>query len=98
MKQIAKKNEGVGMKIRFTMDGGGKRLVCPFKRQEFWKWIGCVLSAVTYGKKGHNISSEVPNLSCRMAPTRLQRDLHGNKDLYKVCCDHYCHFYIFALH
>ena len=44
-------NESVGMKNRITMAGGKKRLVHPFRRQEFWKYIVCVLSEVTYGKK-----------------------------------------------
>ena len=51
VKKMAKINEAVGIKNHVTMDGGGKRLVCPFKRQEFWKCIGCILSAVTYGNK-----------------------------------------------
>ena len=54
MKQIAKMNEAVGMKNRFTMDGGGKWLVRPFKSQELWKWrrrmskelVRCVQSVV----------------------------------------------------
>ena len=30
--QMAKMNEAVCMKNRFTSNGGGKRLVCPFKK------------------------------------------------------------------
>ena len=69
MKQITKINEAVGMKNNFTMDGGGKRLVRPFKRQEFWKYIGCVLSEVNYSKKRYKLWSEIPKASCRMKPT-----------------------------
>ena len=50
-KQMAKMNEAVGMKNSFMMDGGGKIWVGTFKRQEFWKYIGCVLSEVNYSKK-----------------------------------------------
>ena len=71
------------MKNHFAMDGRGKRLVRTFKMQEFWQCIGCVLLAVTYEKKGHNIWSEIPKSSCRMAPTKIQRDVCGNNDLYK---------------
>ena len=53
-------NEAVYKKNRVTLNGGGKRQVKNFKRQEFWKCIGCILSAVTYGKKGRKIWSEVP--------------------------------------
>ena len=91
-------NEAVGMKNRFTVDGGGKQLVRPLKMQEFCKFIGCVLLAVTYGKKGHEIWSEIPKASCRIVPTKLQRDFCGNTHLYKVCCDNYHHFYIYACH
>ena len=33
-----------------------------------------------------------------MAPTKLQRDLCGNTKLYKICCAHYRHFYIYDHH
>ena len=36
-------NEVVGMKNRLTMGGGGKRIFRPFRRQEFFKCIGCIL-------------------------------------------------------
>ena len=55
VKQKEKINEAVGMKNDFTMDGGGKGLVCTFKRQEFWKCIGCGISTVTYVKKLHKL-------------------------------------------
>ena len=55
-------NEAVGMNNIFTMDGGGKRPVRTFRRQEFWKCIGCVLQEVTYGNKGHKLLSEMKNL------------------------------------
>ena len=35
MKYMAKMNESFGMKNRVAMDEGGKRLVFPFKNQEF---------------------------------------------------------------
>ena len=57
VKHMAKMNEAFGMKNRLMMGGGGKRIVCPFISQEFWKCIGGVLLEVTYGKKGHNIWS-----------------------------------------
>ena len=52
---MAKINEAVGMKNRLTMGGGGKQIVRPFRRQELWKCIGCVILEVTYRKKGHTI-------------------------------------------
>ena len=95
---MEKMNEAVGMKNRFAVDGGGKRVVRPFNRKEFWKFIGCILSEVTYVKKGHKLWREIPKYYGKMAPTKLQIDVCGNTDLYKVCCAHYCHFYIYAFH
>ena len=43
VKQMSKINEAVVMKNRFTVYGGGKRLVGPFKRQDFWECVGCIL-------------------------------------------------------
>ena len=51
LRHMEKMNEAVCMNNCFTSNGVGKRLVNPFKSQEFWKCIGCILSAVTYGKK-----------------------------------------------
>ena len=98
MKQMAKMNEAVGIKNCCTMNGGGKRLVCPFKSQEFWRCIGCIILAVTYGKKGHKLWSDIPKASYRMAPPKIQRDAFGNTNLYKVCCARYRHSYIYACH
>ena len=66
-------NEAVGIKNRVTMNGGGKRLVRTFKRQEFWKCIGFILSAVTYGKKGHKLWSEISKRFGKMKNPKLRR-------------------------
>ena len=58
-KQMEKMNEAVCMKNRVTLNGGGKRQVKKFTRQEFWKCIGCFLLAVTNGKKGSKLWSEL---------------------------------------
>ena len=71
LNQMEKINEVVGMNNRVTMGGGGKRIVRLFRRQEFWKCIGCVISEVNYGKKGNKPWSEIPKASCRMATTKL---------------------------
>ena len=59
---MAKINEAVGMKNGVTMNGRGKRLVCPFIRQQFWKCMGCVISAVTYEKKDTSFGVIYENL------------------------------------
>ena len=43
LKHMEKMNEAVVMNNSFTMDGGGGRIVRPFRRQCLWKCIGCVL-------------------------------------------------------
>ena len=55
VRQMAKMNEVVCMKTRVTTNGGGKRQVKNFKRQDFWKCIGFILSVFTYGKKVHKL-------------------------------------------
>ena len=83
MKNISKMNDAVGMKNRFTVGGGGKQVVHRFNRQESWICIGCILSTVNYGKKGHKLWSEAPEYSGKMAPTKLRIDVCGNTNLYK---------------
>ena len=85
-------NEAVCMNNRVTMNGVGKRLVRPFKRQEFWKCVGYIIQAVTYGKKGHKVWSEVPKSFGKYENPKLRRYFRGNTDLYKLCCAHYRHF------
>ena len=89
---MAKMNEAVCMKNNFTSNRGGKWSVRTFKRQKFWKFIGCILSPVTYGKKGHKIWSEVPKCFGKYENPILRRDVRGTTNLYKVCCVHYPHF------
>ena len=91
-------NEAVGMKNDVTVGGGGKRLVCPFIWQDLWKFIGCVILAVMYGKKGHNLWGEIPKYYGMTEATKLQRGVRRNTDLYKVYCDIYHTFYIYAFH
>ena len=71
MNYMAKMNEAVDMKNSFTMDGGGKRVVRPFNKKVFWKRIGRILLAVTYGNKGHKIFREIQEHFFKIAPTKL---------------------------
>ena len=89
---MSKINEAVGMKNCVTMNGGDKRLVLTFKRQELWKCIGRILSEVTYGKKGRKLWSEVPKCFGKYENPKLRRDVSGNTNSYKACCAHYRHF------
>ena len=91
-------NEMVGMKKRLMMYGGKKRFVFTFRRQEFWKFIGFVIWSVTYGRNGKNIWIEITKHIGKNPPTKLQRDVLGNTDLYNICCDIYCTYYCYACH
>ena len=95
---MAKINEAVGEKNCLEKSGGGKRLVCPCRMQEFWEYIGCILSAVTYGKKGHNLWGETPTYFGNNPQTKLQRDVCGNTDSHSVCCDLYYPHYCYDFH
>ena len=71
------------MKNSLMVAGGGGWIVCPFVNQEFWKCIGCVILAVTYGDKVHDIWSEIPKPFGNKLPNKQRRDVHGNTGLYK---------------
>ena len=51
VKQTAKTNQVVGEKNRLDTSVGRKRLVHPFTRNEFWKYIGRIISAVKFRVK-----------------------------------------------
>ena len=82
---MEKMNEMVCMKNRVTLNGGGKRHVKFFTRQEFWKCIGCILSSVTYGKKGRKLWSEVSKGFGKYDNLTTRRDVRGTTNLHKVC-------------
>ena len=84
-----KMNEMVSMNNFILVSGGKKRLVIPFRRKEFCKCIGCIISAFTYGKKGHTLWSKIPKTFGNKPPTKLHIVVLGNTDLNKVCCDIY---------
>ena len=78
--------------------GGNKQLVRPFRRQEFWKFIGFFLSEVTHGNKGRNIWVWDQIIVGKQALNKLHRDVPGNTDLMKVSCDIYSPHYCNACH
>ena len=95
-KQMEKMNEAVCMKNRVTLNRRGKRRVKIFTSQEFWKCIGCILLAVTYGKKGRNLWSEVSKDVGKHENQTLRRDVHGTTDLQKVYCALIRHLFFYA--
>ena len=98
VKHMEEINEAVGMNNHLTIVGGGKQIVCPFRIKELWECVGWIILAVTYGKKGHKLWSSAPKYFGINAPTKLQKYCLGNTNLYKLCCDIYRNFYIYACH
>ena len=95
---MEKMKKAVCTKNCVSLNGGGKRQVKKFTRKEFWKCIGCILLAVAYGKKGRKLWSELTKGFGKYENLTLQRDVRRTTDLYKVCCAHYRHLYIYAFH
>ena len=52
VQHMAKRNLAVGENNSLDIYGGNKHLFYPFRRGEFWKFIGCIILEVTYGKRG----------------------------------------------
>ena len=91
-------NLAVGEKNRIDNFMGKKRLLCPFRRQEFWKCIGFNLLTVTYGNKGKNNWRETKTYVGKKARTNLHRDVSDETDLRKVRCDIYRPRYCYDFH
>ena len=51
--------------------GEGKQVAFPFRRQEFYKCIGCDILTVTYEKNVHKLWSEIPNYFSGKGPNKL---------------------------
>ena len=97
---MAKVNGMVGTKNCILMSGGKKRLwlVRNCTRQEFCKLIGCILSIVTYGMKGHKIWSETHRNVGNNPCNKLHRDVCENTYIHKICCVLYCTYYYYVFH
>ena len=55
VKQMVKMNQAVGKKNRLDILVGRKRPIRYFPRNKFWKFIGRILSEVTFGVKGNQL-------------------------------------------
>ena len=91
-------NVAVGEKNCLDLSVEKRQLVHPFRRQECWKFIGCILSAVTYGKKGHNIWGGAQISVDKQELTKSYRYVCRNTDLLRVLCGIYRPQYCYACH
>ena len=87
---MSKINEAVGEKSLLDKFGGKKLFVCPFRRQEFCKFIECILLEFTYGNKLHKLWGGNPIYFGKKEQTKLHRDICRNTYLHRVRCDIYC--------
>ena len=76
--------------------GGKKRFVYPFRGNNFWKCIWYILSAVTYGKKGHKIWGKTKIYVSKKAHTKLHRDVSEKTDLLREIFYLYCPHYYYS--
>ena len=65
---------------------------------DFWKCIGCILSAAAFGKKGHNISYIDPIRYSWTGTCLISRDVFGKIDSLKVSFPLYRLHYSFFCH
>ena len=75
-------NKSFGMKNCLDISGRKKQLCCTFISQCLWKYVGCVLLAVTYGKKGKNIWRKTKKYFGKKERTKLHRYVRGNTYLF----------------
>ena len=95
---MSKMNEVVDEHNRLDKCGGKRWLVWHFSNKEFWKYIGCIVLAVTYGKKGHIIWGETHTSDANKAWSPIDINVLGTTGLLKVCCDLYRYHYSSLCH
>ena len=91
-------NEEAEKRNRHHKATGKRRLVRFFSINEFWKYIGCILSAVKFGKKGHTLRGVNLIINIRNGPCLISRDVCGKAYLLKLSCPLYRLYYSFLYH
>ena len=69
-------NQAVGEKNRLDKSGGRKRPVLLFTRNGFCKCLGCIILAVTYGIKRHQLGVKPKTYVSKKWETPLRTPLH----------------------
>ena len=80
----------VGERNHLDNYGGKKSLCRTFIGKEFWKCIECIVSEVTYGKKGHKLWWETQISVGRKSQKQFLQDFGGKKNLNRLRCN-ICH-------
>ena len=73
-----KKNEVICYHIWHQKLSGGIRLVRIFPKNEFWKFIGCIILAFIPRKKGCKIWAVHASKDLGKAEDEIDRDVRGN--------------------
>ena len=95
---MSKVNEAVAEKNCLDKYWGMNQLVRNFTRHEFWKGIGSMFLAVTYGIKGNHMCGTTKTSVNNKGQTKLDRDFCEKRYLLKVQCDLHCSHYYYACH
>ena len=95
--QLSKLNESIGEKNRYHEVMGNIWLVWKNLNNEFWKCIGCILSAFAYDKKGYRICKITNRKYYGKAEETIYRDVHGKTDVLNLSFPPYrLHYITFA--
>ena len=92
---MVKMDEAIGDKNCLGKLRGKKRSVSHFKNIEFWKYIRCILSAVTYEIKGHQLWGEIEKSVRKKWKTTIHRYVNEITYLTTLCCYLYSHHYCY---
>ena len=98
VEQLSKMNEEVDERNRHHKATGKRQSVQKFSNNDFWKYIGCIISAFTYGKEGYTIWKSTTRRDGCKAACKIDREVRGKIDLLKVSCTLYCLNYSFLYH
>ena len=79
-----------------SLGGGNGQFIIT--RNKFWKCIGCLLSAVNYGVKGHQIWIKIETYFSKKGITPSHIDIHEKIHLLKVGCYIYRPRYCYDCH
>ena len=91
-------NEAVGENNLLDKSKGRGEIVFHFTNNYLCAFIGCILSTVTYGIKGHQIWLKTETSVSNKNRTPIQVDFHGKTYLLKVLCYLYRLRYCYTFH
>ena len=98
VEHLSKMNEEVGEKNQHQKLVGKRWLVQKHSNNEFWKFIGWILPAVTYGKKVYRLCVSSTRKDLGKAASQIDRDVCGKAYLLKRSFSLYNFHYSYPYH